>query len=56
MGDNWRKDEDVLILYCEPKVNNKFLQKIILKLFGWEFLYKQKFKLKNGIPTESLDE
>ena len=54
MGEDFKdyKNENS-ILYCEPRVKNKFLRKFLLKLFGENFGYKFLYKYK-WITPENL--
>lgn len=50
MGDNCEKYKNgKFIFYSNPRVKNKFFQKILLRLFGRSFGYK--FLYKNKLTT-----
>lgn len=56
MGDNFTECKNGKIIFCsKPRVKNKFLQKIVVKLFGYDFLYKEKHIVSSDFTIKSFD-
>ena len=56
MGDDFTNYKNGnLIFYSKPRVKNKFLQKIVVKLFGYDFLYKEKHIDSSDFTIKSFD-
>ena len=56
MGDDFKNYKNGnLIFYSKPKVKNIFLQKIVVKLFGYDFLYKEKHIVSSDFTIKSFD-
>lgn len=56
MGDDFTNYKNGnLIFYSKPKVKNIFLQKIIAKIFGYDFLYKEKHIVSSDFTIKSFD-
>lgn len=56
MGDDFTNYKNGnLIFYSKPKVKNIFLQKIVAKLFGYDFLYKEKHIVSSDFTITSFD-
>ena len=56
MGDDFKNYKNGnLIFYSKPKVKNIFLQKIVVKLFGYDFLYKEKHIDSSDFTIKSFD-
>ena len=55
MGDDFTNYKNGnLIFYSKPRVKNKFLQKIVVKLFGYDFLYKEKHIVSSDFTIKSF--